>query len=343
MKKIVLFLACSSLVGFNMAAEDNPAEPIYKEGEELFDQYDDAQAQMLLQQPIDTMVVGSALLDGYDLFLKALPLDSVPEVNKDGSPKIDKKTGKQKIKTKFSKKIVDKIAGHHNDFLQVGQMFNEIQKYDLAAKAWDIYAYLPSAEFLGDKKPELPDSTIAQFRYYAGVMYFQAKDNEKSLDVFYEALKLGYDYKETTDMIKYLVGLRVDDCLKNKKFDECDQLLAKAMQECPNEAVFLLFKGILVESQTEDIEQAFKYYKEAAEKDPTLAIAQYHVGRYYNNKAVNLMNAPENLNLTDEELGELIDPICLQAKPYLEKAVELDPANSEAQRMLNWVNDRLKK
>ena len=107
--------------------------------------------------------------------------------------------------------------------------------------------------------------------------------------------------------------------------------------------MFLLFKGILVESKTEDIEQAFKYYKEATEKDPTLAIAQYHVGRYYNNKAVNLMNAEENLNLTDEELGKLIDPICLQAKPYLEKAVELDPANSEAQRMLNWVNDRLNK
>ena len=343
MKKIALFLACSSLVGFNMAAEDNPAEPIYKEAEELFNQYDDAQAQAILQQPIDTMVVGSALLDGYDLFLKALPLDSIPEVNKDGSPKIDKKTGKQKIKTKYSKKIVDKIAGHHNDFVTVGQMFNETQNYALAAKAWGIYASLPSAEFLGDKKPELPDSTIAQFRYYEGVMYFQAKDNAQSLNAFYEALKLGYDYKETTDMIKYLVGLGVDDCLKAKKYDECDQLLAKAMQECPKEAVFLLFKGILVESKTEDIEQAFKYYKEATEKDPTLAIAQYHVGRYYNNKAVNLMNAEENLNLTDEELGKLIDPICLQAKPYLEKAVELDPANSEAQRMLNCVNDRLNK
>ena len=97
------------------------------------------------------------------------------------------------------------------------------------------------------------------------------------------------------------------------------------------------------ETETGDMEQAVKYYKGAAEKDPTLALAQYHVGRYYNNKAVNLMNAEENLNKTDEELGKLIDPICLEAKPYLEKAVELDPTNSEAQRMLNWVNDRLSK
>ena len=32
MKKIALFLACTSLIGFNMTAADNPAEPIFKEG-----------------------------------------------------------------------------------------------------------------------------------------------------------------------------------------------------------------------------------------------------------------------------------------------------------------------
>ncbi len=343
MKKIALFLACSSLVGFNMAAADNPAEPVYKEGKEKFDMYDDAQAKLIMQQPIDTIATGQALLDGYDLFMKALPLDTVLEVNKDGSPKIDKKTGKQKYKTKYSKDIVNKVAGHHNDFAVVGSMFNDLHQYALAAKAWGIYVSLPEAEFLGDKKPELPDSTVALFSYYQGVMLFQAKENEKALDVFYKALKKGYDYKESTDMIKYLVSINVDKLLQEKKYDECDNILNTAMQNCPNEAIFILFKGILVESKTEDIEQAIKYYKEAAEKDPTLALAQYHVGRYYNNKAVNIMNAEENLNLTDEELGKLIDPICLEAKPYLEKAVELDPANSEAQRMLNWVNDRLKK
>lgn len=343
MKKIVLLLACTSLIGSNMFADDNPAEPIFKEGKESFSIYDDAQAQMLMQQPIDTLTVGSALLNGYDLFMKALPLDSVPEVNKDGSPKLDKKTGLQKIKTKYSKDIVNILVGHYNDFLMVGQMFNETQQYALAAKSWGIYASLPRASFLGDKAPEVPDSTIAQFRYYEGVMYFQAKDNAKALDAFYVALDEGYDYKETTDMIKYLVGISVDKCLQDSAYNECDAMLSKAMQKCPKEAVFVLFKGLLEETRTGDIEQAIKYYKNATELDPQLGVAQYHVGRYYNNKAVNVMNADENLNLTDEELGKLIDPICLAAKPYLEKAVELDPTNSEAQRMLKWVNDRLNK
>lgn len=343
MKKIVLLLACTSLVGANMVAADNPAEPIFKEGKDYFGIYDDAQPQMLMQQPVDTVAVGGALIKGYDLFMQALPLDSVPEVNKDGSPKLDKKTGLQKIKTKYSKDIVNILVGHHNDYVIVGQMFNETQNYELAARAWGIYASLPSAEFLGDKKPELADSTVAQFRYYEGVMYFQAKDNAKALEAFYQALDKGYNYQETTDMIKYLIGISVDKCLQDSAYNECDEMLARAMQKCPKEAVFVLFKGLLEETRTGDIEQAIKYYKSAAELDPKLGVAQYHVGRYYNNKAVNVMNAEENLNLTDEELGKLIDPICLEAKPYLEKAVELEPTNSEAQRMLKWVNDRLNK
>ena len=102
------------------------------------------------------------------------------QVNKDGSPKLDKKTGLQKIKTKYSKDIVNILVGHHNDYVIVGQMFNETQNYELAARAWGIYASLPSAEFLGDKKPELADSTVAQFRYYEGVMYFQARMHRTS-------------------------------------------------------------------------------------------------------------------------------------------------------------------
>ena len=55
MKKIVLLLACTSLVGANMVAADNPAEPIFKEGKDYFGIYDDAQPQMLMQQPVDTV------------------------------------------------------------------------------------------------------------------------------------------------------------------------------------------------------------------------------------------------------------------------------------------------
>ena len=55
------------------------------------------------------------------------------------------------------------------------------------------------------------------------------------------------------------------------------------------------------------------------------------------------MNAEENKNLNDAELAKIINPYCAQAKPYLEKAVQLDDTNKQAQRLLNWVNDRLSK
>ncbi len=341
MKKLALILACTSLIGFNMAADDNPAEPKYKEGKANFDQYDDAQTKMYLQQPVDTIAVGTALLNGYELYLEALPLDTVLEVNKDGTPKIDKKTGLQKYKTKYSKDIISTIAGHHNDFLSVGYLFNLVQEYALAAKAWNIYTTMPSAEYLGNQKPVVPDSTLATFRYNEGLMWFQAKENEKALDAFYSALNSGYNYKECTDMIKYLVSTTYDKLSQEENYDECEQLLSTAMQNCPNEGIFDMIKGIMIEVRTEDIEQAVKYYKEATEKDPTLAQAYYHVGRYYITKANEVMNAEENLYLTDDDLEKLLSPICIEAKPYLEKAVALDPNNSDAQRLLDWVNDRL--
>ena len=125
--------------------------------------------------------------------------------------------------------------------------------------------------------------------------------------------------------------------------DPTSHKLNKAIADFPQEALFVMFKGIVLESKTDDIEKAIDLYKKATEIDPTLAQAQYHVGRYYNNKAVNLMNAEENANLNDAELSKVINPYCEQALPYLKKAVELDDTNSDAKRLLRWVEDRLSK
>lgn len=348
MNKLVLFLTCASLAVGSAAAKDepNPAEQFYKAGKEKFEQYDDNQAKLYLpsnNNPVDTLSMCIALLEGYENYVKALPLDTIIQTNKDGSPKIDKKTGKPKTKTKYSKDIVNTIAGHHNDFSIAGSVFYGKEDYASAAKAWTIYASLPSAEFLGDKKPELADSTIAETFYNVGVSQYFAKNYEESIDALGKAKKLGYANDNFRTILQLSVSGAVDKYMVAKDYAKCDEILDGAIANFPNEAMFIMFKGIVIETETEDIEQAISYYKESAEKDPTLADAQYHVGRYYNNKAVTLMNAEENLNLTDEELGKIIDPICLQAKPYLEKAVELNASNSEAKRMLDWVNSRLNK
>lgn len=327
-------------------AQAEEAKALYESGKSKFSKFDDSQMKMQLKQAVDTNEMSSNLMSGYEDFLKALPLDTIPEIEKDGSPKIDKKTGKQKVKTKYSKNIVENIVNHHNDFLAVGQFYYGKNDYLNTAKAWEIYVSLPSAEFLGDKKPVLADSTAGMYYFNIGILYYYQKDNQKALDAFLKALKKGYSQTaDVKNMIKLEYSLIIDEYLTKEQYDKCEEKIDEAIATDPSEALYVMYKAILVETQTKDMEKAIEYYKKASELDPTLSLAQFHMGRYYYNKAVNVLNAKENENLNTEELGKLMDPYCLQAKPYLDKAVELDTegSNSEAKRLQSWINDRLAK
>lgn len=339
MKKLFLSVLCTSMAFAGFA--QNEAKALFDSGKSKFGKFDNEQVKLQMQQAVDSAAMCESLISGYEDLVKALPLDTIFETEKDGSPKIDKKTGKQKVKTKFSKDIVGLISGHHNDFAMVGSLYNENRDYANAAKAWEIYVSLPEAEFLGDKKPVLADSTVALFSYYTGVMYYQVKDNQKAFNAFAKAIKKGYNASEAKEMLKYESQMIVSAYIDAKDYAACHNFLDNAIAEFPKEALFVMFKGIVAETETNDIENAIGLYKKATELDPTLAQAQYHVGRYYNNKAVNLMNAEENQNLNDAELAKIINPYCEQALPYLKKAVELDGQNNEAKRLLRWVEDRL--
>lgn len=342
MKKLFLLLACTSMA-VGCFAQNNDAKTLFDSGKAKFAKFDELQAKLQMKQPVDTNELCSNFMGGYNDLVKALPLDTIVEKEKDGTPKIDKKTGKVKVKTKYSKEIVGLIKSHFNDFALVGDCYNRNKDYVNAANAWVTYAELPKAEFMGDNKPVLADSTAGMFYHYAGIMYYQAKDDHKALDAFSKALQCGYDIKDVREMLKYEYGRVIGDYLEKKEYAQCEAMIDKAIAQSPNEALYVMFKGIYIESKDDNIEPAFPYYEKAVQMDSTLAQAQYHVGRYYNNKAVNLMNADSNKNLTDAELGKIINPICEKAKPYLEKAVELDSTNTDAQRLLNWVLDRLAK
>ena len=111
MKKFYFLVACASLMV--MGANAQTAEELYKAGKAEFEKYDKLYGEYVLahQQKEDAPDAtaterATALMKGFELLQKALPLDTVIEKNKDGSVKMDKKTGKPKFKTKYSKDIV---------------------------------------------------------------------------------------------------------------------------------------------------------------------------------------------------------------------------------------------
>ena len=80
--------------------------------------YDQSEVSAQLGQSVDTLLMATSLMKAYDYSMTALPLDSVKETNKDGSYKYDKK-GNIKVKTKYSKDIINELVGHYNNFYNI--------------------------------------------------------------------------------------------------------------------------------------------------------------------------------------------------------------------------------
>ena len=75
----------------------------YTAGKAAFGLYDKMYEAKLMKQPVEDKDMAEALTLAYQYYQKALPLDSVVEVDKNGAPKLNK-DGSKKVKTKYTRK-----------------------------------------------------------------------------------------------------------------------------------------------------------------------------------------------------------------------------------------------
>ena len=153
----------------------NDARTYFVAGKIEFDAYDNAtKAQMI--NPDDPSakpaVMADELMNGYKYFLKALPLDSLPDE-------------KGKVKPRFSKDILNKIAGHANDFFTAGaNYFNEKMYYPQAYEAFIVYGDLPESGFMGKAAALIPQDQIGTAYFNAGLSAYSGNNVEKSAEAF---------------------------------------------------------------------------------------------------------------------------------------------------------------
>lgn len=398
MKKVILFLACTLITsgaiaqkkivdevnkdvsGFTpdfKAARDklkpaltnaetkDDARTWFVAGKTEFGFYDNLLGKKQIGQQVDDAAMSKALLDGYEYFMKALPLDSIAETEKDGSFKLDKK-GNKKYKTKYSKEIANLVAGHVNDFSNVASVFYENKDFGNAGKAWDIYASFPDAAFLGKSAPEIPDTIIGQVRFFQGIAAWQNEDNASAVKAFEQARKKGYTKKEAYDYAmscyaglndndgiiaiakeayplygkedNQYISILINDLINKSKYEEANQMLDEAIAANPQNAEFYNVKGTLYENQKEP-EKAFEFYKKAIEIKPDYAKGQFDVGRYYFNKAVQKRDEINKLSgaAYQKAVANELNPLYKEALPYLEKAYQLDPENNDAKNALRNI------
>lgn len=344
----------------------NLAETWYLQGKLQYGFYDKCIDTKSIGKKVDVKAMGHALIDGYNGYIKALELDTIVETDKKGNPKIDKKTGQPRIKTKFSAEIVAKIIGHQIDYNLVGSELYNIQDWDGAFAAWDIYCDINNLSYKNTGKV-LHDSVMGQARYYQALVKWQKGDNKSAVNYFAQARTLGYVKKESYDYAlvclstidddagiislareayerfgasdPQYVRVLINDHINNKQYDKANALLDQVIELNDNDAEIFNLKGLVVEHD-KGIAEAFPYYKKCIELNPDNIQGIFNVGRYYYNEATAV---PDKYpKLSGRKLDEISTPLYREAMPYMEKVFSLDPNNVDAKNALRTIYYRLR-
>lgn len=171
------------------AAMENPetandANTYYIAGKIEFDAFDKGFQQGMInpQAPeANPLMMAEELLNGYNYFLKALPLDEQPNE-------------KGEVKPKYTKDIQNRVAGHATDFFRSGADLYEAQKfYPEAYTAFLTFAEMPDAEWLGSKAPKLNDTDRGQAYFNAALCAYSGNQLLKAADAFRASRQHGYD------------------------------------------------------------------------------------------------------------------------------------------------------
>lgn len=163
------------------------ARTYFTAGEIEFDAYDNGVKAGMINPSdpsADPLAMGQELLNGYRYYLQALPYDSVPDA-------------KGKVNPKYSKKIVNRVVGHVNDFFNAGGAFYNAKKvYPEAYEAFTIYAEMPNQTWLGKTAPVLPDADRATAYFNAGLSAYFGNHLLEAAQSFRNARLTGYEDDE---------------------------------------------------------------------------------------------------------------------------------------------------
>lgn len=331
----------------------NTAEVYYIPGKAGIQQYDDMlgkrQLNMLPNGEADFIVMDDALMAAYGDFMKALPLDSLPDA-------------KGKIKPKYSKDIINKIAGHVNDYNMMGGDYWNSKEYDKAYQTWQIYLDILNDPRFEGKVNNPGDTIIAGVYYNQALAAWQSEDLNKAIDAFRKSINKGNNKEE---VLKYAVGVAnlakdndallefasmgnnlygkedteflnqiINYYLQTEKYDEAMKYLSNGISTDPSNSQYYALRGIIYDNKN-DRDNAMADYKKALDLNPENSLALFYYGRGVAAKAGELQDNYDKPDY-DSYKAKNIDPQYREAVSYLEKAYTLDPNNrTEILRVLD--------
>ena len=305
----------------------------YTAGKAAFGIYDEMYKMKIMQQPVDDKMMNQALSAGFEFFQKALPLDSVVELDKAGAPKLNK-DGSKKVKTKYSKEIISALTAHMGDIANAGNVYLQASDWENAAHAFGNYADIASSPFAIANGVAAADSTLSQVRFFQGYSQYQIKDYADAYENFTKARKLGYTDNNIVDFQTSSLANMVQGMLDNNEYDKAYNFIDNALSADPNNGTLHDIKGFTVELK-DGVDAALPFYRKATEVDPTYANGFFDVGRCLYLQAQKIID--ENPNATNSQLIPKIKPVYDDAIPFLKKASELNPDDTKAKNVLDDI------
>lgn len=184
--------------------------PWYLAGKAGFGLFDEAYKTEAIGQtlsPEQKKQAGVAYIDGYNYYMKALQLDSLPDA-------------KGKIKPKKSKEILKAMAGGYPYLRTAAILLMQANDFDDAYNAWELYVTLPENPLLGKEAPaQLPDTLLGESMFYqancmlaSDQMEADKSKVEKALNKLDKVLGTGY---QNSDIYTY--GIIAANRLDNKE------------------------------------------------------------------------------------------------------------------------------
>ena len=306
----------------------------YTAGKAAFGLYDELYKVKLLQpESVDNNMMSEALSAAFEYYQKALPLDTVVELDKTGAPKLNK-DGSKKVKTKYSKEIIGALTSHMGDIANAGNVYLEASDWANAAKAYGNFADIARSAFAIANGVAPADSVLSQVRFFQGYSQYQIQDFANAYDSFTKARKMGYTENNIVDFQTSSLANMVQKMLDNDEFDKAKNFIENALAGDPNNATLHDIMGFTMELK-DGIDAALPFYRHAAEVDPNYPNAHFDVGRCLYLQAQKIID--DNPNATTQQLVPKLKPIYDEAIPYLKKAIELDPENTKPKSVLDDI------
>ncbi|MBS1657573.1 MAG: tetratricopeptide repeat protein [Bacteroidetes bacterium] len=186
---------------------------------------------------------------------------------------------------------------------------------------------------------KLLDKNISLPELYAsmGDLYMQKGDTAKAKEMIGQGVKM---YPNDKQLMVQELNLYLFSGDKKEAIRKLDEAIAKD----PGFTELYIQRGNLYDDLG-DTTNARKSYEEAIAKDPNNFNAFYRLGASYYNRAVDLNNQMNKLDLNQQKVYDQLkgqrDSYFKQALPYLEKAYKLDPKDEDTLGALKELYARL--